>query len=435
MGGLRLVLLGTTLATFVATASAHAQSCNAQQTSECAAECDQGRAVACHVHGESVLKSAESHEQQLGRAVKVVDPDKLREAAESFRKGCSGDFTWSCYKMADIEPLRRKHWRQKGLSIDRRLCNRDAKPWACTRLGLIYKQGKLVKANPAMAAKLLQKACDAGDDNACPHLGALWMERKNKQQQGMEHLQRGCDKGLAWSCMLLGSRLRIGNGVAKNVERAELLLQAACELGNQEGCVLWGVLLHQEQVGGGSPRAAQLFQRACDADVQSGCVNLGDLYELGEGVPQDLLKAARLFEHGCNRYVGGCVRIGRLYDDGRGVDQNAGKARQYYQLGCQNQDDNACFYLALSLRDSRGGIADPRAAAAMLREQCQQKRRALACQILADMHESGTGVAVNRVRRRKLLVRACELGRQQACSAPNDKSAANQPPDEVTLPD
>jgi len=60
-------------------------------------------------------------------------------------------------------------------------------------------------------------------------------------------------------------------------------------------------------------RAADLFMRACDAGGSQGCVNLGSMYLRGQGVPKDLDRAADLFKKACDAGLDrGCENLARL---------------------------------------------------------------------------------------------------------------------------
>lgn len=393
------------------------ETCTADRKRSCEQECRDGRAVACHLQGEALEASAESFEERDDRTARIVDPKLMQEAQAAYALGCAGEFTWSCYKLAELDRKKRWSWARKGTRVDNRLCRKDKEAWACTRLGLVYKEGKVVARNSNKAMKLFEMACKAGEDPACAHLGVMLIDKKgtpSKRTRGVSLLEDGCRGGLAWACIRLGGDYRSGTLLIKDLDAAERLLRAACKLDHQEGCVLLGVMLDQEQRGGKSKEAFGLFERACKADVQSGCVNLGDLLETGRGASANLARAASLFEAACNRFVGGCVRIGRMYDEGRGVKTDAARARGYFDRGCQNQDDNACFHLGLSLNDSRGGAEQPQEAARYFKAQCNAGR-ALSCQLLAEMHNEGKGVRKSPALRRQLLRKSCKLGREQAC--------------------
>jgi len=55
----------------------------------------------------------------------------------------------------------------------------------------------------------------------------------------------------------------------------------------------------------------------------NGCYSLGFLYDNGQGVNQDYIKAAELFKKSCDMgYANGCYSLGLLYDNGQGVNQD-----------------------------------------------------------------------------------------------------------------
>ena len=58
------------------------------------------------------------------------------------------------------------------------------------------------------------------------------------------------------------------------------------------------------------------------------------MYLLGEGVPQDLARAAALFERACvGGVMVGCTNLGRMYGVGAGVPEDSARASDLYEVG------------------------------------------------------------------------------------------------------
>ncbi len=77
-----------------------------------------------------------------------------------------------------------------------------------------------------------------------------------------------------------------------------------------------------------------------------GCGNLGVLYQKGEGVEKNLIKAAQLYTKACElKESFGCGALGMLYENGQGVEKDLRKATQFYSKACKLGNQKACEIL------------------------------------------------------------------------------------------
>ncbi|WP_231173077.1 tetratricopeptide repeat protein [Helicobacter pylori] len=65
---------------------------------------------------------------------------------------------------------------------------------------------------------------------------------------------------------------------------------------NPEEFVLLGIKSYEKQ---DFSKARGYFEKACDLNNGGGCSNLGVLYQNGQGVEKDLIKAAYLYSRAC----------------------------------------------------------------------------------------------------------------------------------------
>ncbi|GAA7176471.1 hypothetical protein HpCK60_03150 [Helicobacter pylori] len=93
-------------------------------------------------------------------------------------------------------------------------------------------------------------------------------------------------------------------------------------------------------------KARKYFEKACDLNNGGGCSNLGVLYQNGEGVEKNLIKAAYLYSRACElKGSDGCGALGVLYYNGDGVKQDSKKAVALFEKACKLGYKKACEML------------------------------------------------------------------------------------------
>ncbi len=136
-------------------------------------------------------------------------------------------------------------------------------PAALFEIGVIYTEGRGVKADLAEAAKWYQRSADAGVIPAQYRLASLYEK---------------------------------GSGVARDVSKARALYQEAAEKGNASAMHNLAVMLASG--GASSPdfaAAGQWFGKAAEHGVRDSQFNLAILYARGNGVKQDLEESYKWF--------------------------------------------------------------------------------------------------------------------------------------------
>ncbi len=93
--------------------------------------------------------------------------------------------------------------------------------------------------------------------------------------------------------------------------------------------------------------AERLYSEACNEGDMIACNVFGLMLEQGDGIPQDLERAASLYERACEggAYVG-CTNLGILFDTGAGVVASAERAEGLYRVACEGGELLACNLLA-----------------------------------------------------------------------------------------
>lgn len=121
-------------------------------------------------------------------------------------------------------------------------------------------------------------------------------------------------------------------GVTKDVTKALLIYENACEKGSSGACNNAGLAwktTRPEAVSNYS-RAADFFLKACQGGHKNGCFNLSLLYLQGSNaVPKDMAKAVDFAVKSCDlSHPYGCANAARMYLLGDGVEADATKAEE-----------------------------------------------------------------------------------------------------------
>ena len=155
----------------------------------------------------------------------------------------------------------------------------------------------------------------------------------------------------------------------------------------------------------------------CEAGVGGweNCFELGEAYRKGDGVPQNLGRAAQFYENACDGGVPeGCWHAGKMYEEGDGVVPNYGRAHEYFRFACDGGSAQGCGKLG-DFYDAAGPLQDSSRAAELFRSACDSGDSE-SCEKLAKMYLNGRGVGTNLTRVAELRRQACDSGSAQACN-------------------
>jgi TPR repeat protein len=96
---------------------------------------------------------------------------------------------------------------------------------------------------------------------------------------------------------------------------------------------LAGLLLEDQSTGSNYAEAHRLCEEAAKLHYRGGVYCIGQLYELGLGVPRDFSKAAKWFSEATNMgHPGAALRLGQMYWKGEGVRQDRISAYEFIYL-------------------------------------------------------------------------------------------------------
>ena len=165
------------------------------------------------------------------------------------------------------------------------------------------------------------------------------------EQTAAKIWQKACEAGEARGCARLGFLYHSGKGVKQDDTKASKFYEKACNADELSGC---DSLASLHQNSGEHAEAAAIFERACEKGFGLSCYNLAQIYEAGSGVAADEIKALDLYVKACERgYAVVCYYLGGMYADGWASEsdeaaENAKNALKFYSLACEGKIYEAC---------------------------------------------------------------------------------------------
>jgi TPR repeat protein len=168
-------------------------------------------------------------------------------------------------------------------------------------------------------------------------------------------------------------------------------------------------------------KAAELYQKAANQGHAAAQYNLALLYAHGEGVPQDLGKAAELYQKAANQgHAAAQNNLGLLYEHGEGVPKDLGKAVELYQKAADQGNTVAKNHLADAqnhlgwLYENGQGVPKDWGKAAELYQKAADQGNAKAQYNLGLLYEGGQGVPKDLKKAAELYQKAANQGDQDA---------------------
>jgi TPR repeat protein len=235
--------------------------------------CNLGHGPACSLFAGRFLYSAERRDVKRGRA--LLD------------RGCRLGQAHSCLQLADtyLTPVDGAKPTTEdvvqGLAVLKDACTSQQS--SCSKLGVLYTEGKVVPKNEAMGLSYYEQSCALGNQMACAEAGMMVL---------------------------------VGKGASKDPARAEALFEKACPTAEAKSTCgsLAGVFREGKLVPKDAKRAAGYLERSC-ASSGIGCMDLADMLLAGEGVARDRDRAIKLYEGICGRGgPSGCLKQAALLE-------------------------------------------------------------------------------------------------------------------------
>ena len=198
------------------------------------------------------------------------------------------------------------------------------------------------------------------------------------------------------------------------------LFSLGCDLGDAEGCYLWGV-----NAGDNNPRARLAYRQACDFGNSLACTNLGWMMQFGHGGNMDEDEAMRQYRKGCDG-TGcsppnnvGCNNLARMFAARNDHKASTPIFREVCGRTPLNDEDGRAIARACSLAGTAAlfgqGIQRNIAEAVTLMEKGCTANDSFGCYNLGTMYERGEEVKADKPRAIDYYRKACVHGDGEAC--------------------
>ncbi len=153
-------------------------------------------------------------------------------------------------------------------------------------------------------------------------------------------LERRAAAGEAAAMLALGSRLAMGDGVARDVPRGVALLESAAALGNNGAAYNFGFIqyrvLHNPAAG------FPWLLRAATAGNREAVRDIVEMYRKGVGTPADPLAAIRWLKIGAREdFSGERSQLVEIYTNGSGVPADRARAYGWMLLAGESMSPEA----------------------------------------------------------------------------------------------
>lgn len=251
-------------------------------------------------------------------------------------------------------------------------------------------------------------------------------------------LQTACDANDIRACAVLSNAYLRGEGVEKDLSKAAVLTEKACNGGDLESCHYLALLYTgSESVGvegfeKNPARALTFWEKACnykrdgsdrDEFSRMSCVNLGLRYQYGHDTKIDLAKAVSFYQKACGpkgtEDTQACYQLGDMYAKGEGVEKDLAKAAFLFGAVCDygfhEFTGHACFGIGNLYAKGNGVEKDLVKAAALYERACDKGGSSDACHELGIAYASGLGVPQDFDKSSAFSEKACDHGRNEAC--------------------
>lgn len=349
--------------------------------------------------------------------------DNNTAALRLAERGCSINHGPSCAEVAAIVfPQGPLHNSERALTSSLRACELGT-ALGCSNHAVSLREFR-GPFDPARreVARFLRQGCRDDNGFGCVLL-ARSMERgedgiDRDPVRAFELYRDTCDRSAPYGCYEYGQLAMRPNGARPaDPEAAGRALAAACDGGEAAACRMVAAMWAESRDAEAPQRIASLLARGCELEDAESCLRLTVLVLRGQGVPQDVERAAPILDRACT--AGSALACTVMADfAGGGARPDARAVVRYGDRGCELGSPIACrFAMRARFRHpTAGGRAD---ALEYARGVCSGTRREHCATVVDSLVYEGVDSGNEQVPRDVLpmLDGACSVGGHSSCVA------------------
>ena len=220
---------------------------------------------------------------------------------------------------------------------------------AMRSLGYAYWFGTGVEKNYAEVLKWLKQGANKGDVECQTSLGNIYTVGEGVDKNSAEAIKwyrLAAEQGDAYAQAQVGAMYLDGEGVEQNNNEALKWLQFSANQNDMYGQAFLGRLY--ESAYGNYAKAAQFYEKAAEQGLPTAQNNIGRLYFVGNGVPQDYSKAIYWCTKAANQgNVYAQHNMGHAYYSGNGVPQDYAQAFEWFSKSANQGYVGAQYWLGV----------------------------------------------------------------------------------------
>lgn len=167
--------------------------------------------------------------------------------------------------------------------------------WAMRSLGDLYRAGDGVPKDVQQAIFWYQKAANNGDADGFAKIADLYDDGDGVPQdheKAVAYLRKAAARKSAWGMNFLGWMYEKGKGVVKSLDKADEWYEKSADAGNAMAISNLGKIAENK---GDTSQAIRWYEKGVEQKNLRSIVFLARIYGYGRGVPENTVKAERLF--------------------------------------------------------------------------------------------------------------------------------------------